>query len=98
MQNNREIVVLSPTGDASESFLPDLQLAVLDTLRSLVGGPIETVPLPNGKYLVINEEAKDLPHFINATATELAHAAESIQPDDYIAGTAVIVNTAVLEE
>lgn len=98
MQNHREIVVLSPTGEASETLLPDLPLAVLDTLRNLVGGPIESVPLPNGKYLVINEEAKYLPHFINATATELARAAESIQPNDYIAGTAVIVHTAVLEE
>lgn len=97
MPQHHEIIVLAPTGDASESFLPDQQLAALDTLRHLVGGPIEVVPLPGRKYLVINEEAKDFPHFINTTATELAQAAESILPNDYIAGTAVIVDTTVLE-
>jgi len=40
--------------------------------------------------MVINENGKDAPHVINQTATDIAHEAEAIQRDDYIAGDAVI--------
>ena len=97
-QNIRSVVILSPEGDVSETLLPEGEMAAMDTLRLLVGGPLEVLPLPSQKYLVINEDARQAPHFINQTATALAHSAETIAPDDYVAGTAVIVNTLILEQ
>lgn len=93
----RDIVVISADGETTQSFLPKDDLAILDTLRLIVGGPIAVVPLPNQKYMVINEEAKYAEHHINNTATSLAHAAETIPAEDYIAGIAVIVDSAALD-
>jgi len=56
----------------------------LETFQNLVGGYIETVPLPSGGILIVNEEGKlkDLPHNFNI----------GMPPHyDYVAGTAVVV-------
>ena len=41
--------------------------------------------------MVLNENGKDGPHMINHTATAIAHEAEAIMPNDYIAGVVVIL-------
>lgn len=69
----------------------------MQALQQIVGGYIEVVPLPNRRYLVINEDAKLVHHEVNQLATDTAQAAQSIRKDDYIAGTAVIVPAEVLQ-
>jgi hypothetical protein len=81
---------------AEVSILSD-ENAQLRQLQELVGGPIEGVPLPDGKYMIFAENGKDSAHFINQLATDIAHASESIMADDYIAGVAVILPKEVLE-
>lgn len=98
MHDHWKIVVIPPDGFASDELLPKGALASLDALRLLIGGPIQIVPLPHKKYLVINEEAKYAPHQVNREATALATSAESIPVGDYIAGTAVIADHAVFEQ
>ena len=95
--DKRTVVVISASGEVSEIVLPAEDMKALHTLQDLVGGPIEARPLPGRKYIVLNEDAKLGFHFQNEVATDLALKAESIQPDDYIAGTAVIVDSSVLE-
>ncbi len=95
--DKRTVVVIAANGAVSEVILPSEDMEALHALQDLVGGPIEARPLPERKYLVLNEDAKLDFHFRNEIATELALKAESIQADDYIAGTAVIVDSSVLE-
>ena len=95
--DKRTVIVIAANDAVSEVILPSEEMEALHTLQDLVGGPIEAIPLPERKYLVLSEDAKQDFHFRNEIATELALKAESIQPDDYIAGTAVIVDSSVLE-
>ncbi len=77
-------------------FLPDDSSSRLRILREIVGGDIEVVPLLGRRYLVIDEDGKDKAHRPNDFATWLAHQSESITPEDYIAGVAIIVSHAAL--
>lgn len=77
-------------------FLPDESSARLATLREIVGGDIEVVPLLGRRYLVIDEDGKRKAHRPNDFATWLAHESESITPEDYIAGVAVVVSAQTL--
>lgn len=69
----------------------------LQALRNIVDSHIEAVALSGNFFLVIKEDGKSGSHLINTLATALALSTESIRPDDYIAGTAVIVPSFVLE-
>ena len=89
--------VISPNGEIDSVALPPDDEARLRKLQSLVGGYIEAVSLPDGRYMALNENGKDGPHNINDTATAIAHEAEAIMPSDYIAGVAVIVPEQVLQ-
>ena len=89
--------LISPNGEVDSISLPEEDAARLRQLQELVGGYIETVPLPGERCLVINENGKDGPHMINNTATAIAHEAQAIMPSDYIAGVAVILPIEVLE-
>lgn len=61
----------------------------LEEMRTLVGGYLEVVRLPNGELMVIDEEGK-LKHLLyNPVATALA--APHLFPGDYIVGTAVVM-------
>ena len=88
--------LIRPDGDIDQVSLPADDEARLRQLQDLVGGYIEAVALPGGRYMVINENGKDGPHTINQTATAFAHEAEAIMPTDYIAGAAIIVSGEVL--
>ena len=49
------------------------------------------MPIPCGRYLVVSESAKEGLHVINRYATQMALESESILPDDYLAGTVLLV-------
>lgn len=68
-----------------------------DVLREMVHGPIEHVALAGSAYLFFNSDAHLLGLDSNNSATALAHFAESISPNDHIAGIAVVVPTVLLE-
>lgn len=84
------VVILHPNGVVDNLRL-DLAADYLAELRAVVGGNLETVPLPHACYLVFREMGKSIPHEPNMLASGLARRAQSITGDDYIAGTAVIV-------
>ena len=84
------IKILTPDGKIHRNRVPDDESACLAALQKLVGGNIEVVPLPGTRYLVLNAEGKILSLSPNPIATKLAHDAESIRIDDYIAGTAIL--------
>jgi hypothetical protein len=65
--------------------------ARLRQLQEIVNGPIEGVPLSDGRYMLMNELGKDGAHLLNQMATDLAHEHESIMSSDYIAGVAVVL-------
>lgn len=94
MSDNSTVLatVISPDGEVDTVMLPSDNEPRLRQLQSLVGGYIETVALPNSRYMVFNENGKDAPHAINHTATAMAHEAEVIMPCDYVAGIAVIIS------
>lgn len=85
------ITVLKPDGEAEQCLLPEDDLPRLRKMQELVGGHLEVVPVPGGRYLVASESAKDGPHVVNHFATQVAREAESILPDDYLAGTVLLV-------
>lgn len=60
----------------------------LEELNDIVGGYIELVILPDGQYMVVNEEGKikNLP--VNDNATEIYRS--KIGPWDYIVGDCLI--------
>lgn len=89
--------VILADGEVDSVPLPMDDESRLRELQSLVGGCIEAVSLPSGRYMVINENGKDDPHVINHTATAIAHEAEAIMASDYIAGVAVILPAEVLQ-
>ena len=92
-----QATVIYPDGDVDSVSLQDSEESRLRQLQELVGGYIEAVSLPGKRYMVINENGKDGPHMINNPATAIAHEAQSIMPNDYIAGVAVILPVEVLE-
>ena len=92
-----QATVILPNGEVDSIPLLQEDAARMRQLQELVGGYIETVPLPGERCMVINENGKDGPHMINHTATAIAHEAEAIMPTDYIAGVAVILPAEVLQ-
>lgn len=76
--------------------LPEDPQERLLLLREIVGGNIEAVPLNPERHLVMNANGKLQDHKVNITATMIASINESIMPDDYIAGPAVLVYTEIL--
>lgn len=83
--------VLQPDGETDQFLLPEEESERLSRMQEVVGGHIEVVPIPCGRYLVVSESAKDGLHVINRYATQMAHESESILPDDYLAGTVLLV-------
>lgn len=76
--------------------LPEDPQSRLLRLREIVGGNIEAVPVKSGRHLVMNADGKLQDHKVNIMATMIASISESIKPDDYIAGPAVLVHTEIL--
>lgn len=62
----------------------------LDELQDIVGGYIQIISLHDGRQMVINDEGKlqALPY--NSIATDIAHEAEAIFPNDFIVGDVLI--------
>ncbi len=83
--------ILDTSGETSTTVLPEDCSRCVDQLKTLVGGELEVVPVPGARYLVFGANAKRGAHEINSIATFMAHEAESIQRDDYLAGTVVLV-------
>jgi hypothetical protein len=90
-------IVIHPDGVMNTVALPPDARGRLRALQELVGGCIEGVALPDGRYMLVNENGKDGPHIINQVATDLVLQEEAIRADDYIAGVAVILPKEVLE-
>ena len=88
--------VIAPDGAVDTISLPIDTDESVKRLQEIIGGYIEGVPLPEGRYMIFNENGKDKPHCINEMATSIAREAESIQADDYIAGVAVVLPAEVL--
>lgn len=84
--------VLQPDGEAEQIVLPEAEAERLRRMQEVVGGHLEVVPIPCGRYLVVSESAKDGLHVINRYATQLALESESILPDDYLAGPVLLVS------
>ncbi len=97
MTEDIHATVIHPSGVTNVRVLFSGESARLHQLQEIVGGPIEGVPLSDGRYLVVNELGKDGPHLLNQIATDLAHANESIMSSDYIAGVAVVLPSEPLE-
>lgn len=72
-----------------EGKVKDLQDTSLESLQAAVGGYIEILQLPDGKYLVIDEEGKIKDKPRNETATKLYRAGR-IPTNDFIVGDAVL--------
>lgn len=89
--------IIHPEGGVDTVALPLDDDKRLEALKQIVGGYIEAVALPGGRYMVINENGKDAPHVINQTATDIAREGQSIAPDDYIAGVAAIITQGILQ-
>jgi hypothetical protein len=90
-------IVIPLKGQVQLVELPDGELPRFRTLQEIVGGHVQAVPLPGDRFMVLNEEGKMRPHGTNQTATAIARAAESILPDDYIAGVAAIIPRVALQ-
>lgn len=89
--------IIKPGEICSQTIdLPSGERERIDYLRDLVGGHIETVPMPGAKYMCVFEDAKLYKQTINVEATAMAIEAESISELDYIAGTVVIVPSEAL--
>lgn len=89
--------VIHPDGSTAAISLATDEDARLSQLQELVGGPIEGVPLADGRYMLVNEDGKKGSHLRNQLATDLAHSHESIMASDYIAGEAVILPKEALD-
>ncbi len=83
--------VLQPDGETDQFLLPEEEGERLRRIQEVVGGHLEVVPIPCGRYLVVSESAKEGLHVINRYATQMALESESILPDDYLAGTVLLV-------
>lgn len=88
--------LLKPDGSIATIDLLEEEDARLRQIQELVGGPIEGVPLSDGRYMLVNEDGKDGPHLLNQLATDLAHSQGAIMDSDYIAGPAVILPSEAL--
>ncbi len=91
-------ILLKPDGSTTTIDLLEDEDTRLRQLQELVGGPIEGVPLSDGRYMLVNENGKDGAHLFNRSATDLAHSHEAIMASDYIAGVAVIVPKEALDD
>ena len=89
--------LIAANGEVDTISLPMDDDVRLQQLQDIVGGYIEAVAMPGGRYMVINENGKDGPHMINQTATAIAQETEAIMASDYIAGVAVILPAEVLQ-
>lgn len=97
MSENLEAIVMRVDGTKETVPLPITAGDRLKELQRLVGGFIEVVPLKDGRYLVVHKDEKMRPHSRNATATALVQFDGWVAADDYIAGTAVIVEEDALQ-
>lgn len=88
--------LIAANGAATQIDLPEDPAVTLERLRQLVGGDVQVVPLSGSRYLAMRENAKSARHKVNAMATRMAHADQSIQASDYIAGDAVILAQSAL--
>jgi len=89
-------ILLKPDGSTATIDVLEDEGARLRQLQKLVGGPIEGVPLSDGRYMLVNENGKNGPHIVNEVATELARAHAAIMDSDYIAGVAVVLPSEAL--
>jgi hypothetical protein len=75
--------------DAIEGFTCDELYGLLQCRT------VETVALPGGGWLILDEDGKGRQRFPNSDATKLLHGAGGA-PDDYVAGPAIACSRAEL--
>ncbi len=83
--------VIMANGEPDMLMLPEAVSERIIRMQEVVGGHLEVVPIEGNRYLVFSESAKDGLHIINRFATQMALESESILPDDYLAGTVLLV-------
>ena len=89
--------IIMPEGAIISTVLPVDVDERVKRLQDIVGGPIEGISLPEGRYLFLKENGKDGPHIVNTKATGLVHETGLIHESDYIAGIAVVLPREELE-
>jgi hypothetical protein len=85
--------IIHPANGVQTVSLPEKSEDRLKTLQNIVGGYIEVISLGPDKVMVLNEEGKLHGEVSNGTATNIAHKAGAIFPQDFIVGVAVITST-----
>ena len=82
--------LIPAAGEAREIAPADGQRFSLAELQAMVGGYIEALRAPDGRWLFLNEDGKRLELPVNAAVTQLM--ALRLQPGDYIVGDVIICN------
>lgn len=65
--------------------------ATLEDLQAAVGGYIEVLRLLDGRWLILNEDAKLMGHAVNDVATQMARP--RVRENDFIVGTVVLLES-----
>lgn len=92
-----QAVVIPTNGEIREQSLPEGEGERIQALQGIVGGMLETIPMPEGRYFLLDEDGKLKGLKPNPMATYMAREARAISADDYIAGDVALVEAKVLE-
>jgi len=92
----KEAFILYWTGEKKDILPKSGKTFSLEELQEFVGGYIEMLYLEEGKYImVVNEEGKYMTPQKNEQATRIASG--TIDPEDYIAGNALVVHKSFID-
>lgn len=91
------VIVIPAQGEIREQGLPEGEGDRIRSLQAIVGGMLESLSMPHGRYFLFDEDGKGKGLKPNLTATYIAREARAIQADDYIAGNVAMVEAKVLE-
>lgn len=80
--------ILRTDGTVTETRPADGREYTLTELQAAVGGYIEALRTPDGRYMFLNEDGKRLDLPLNELATELMRG--RIADDDYIVGDVIL--------
>jgi len=87
---------MKASGDTELITLEQGKHFTLEELQAFVGGYVELVRTPAGRYLVLNEDGKQLGLPPNTRATAIARSA-GIMPNDIVVGDVLWVTATELD-
>lgn len=90
-------IVIPVQGEIREQVLPEGEGKRIEALQAIVGGMLEPLSMPLGRYFLFDEDGKLKGLKPNPMATYMAREARAISADDYIAGDVALVEAKVLE-